>query len=160
MRLMEQAIQLEIDGEQYYHQQAKLNQGTPLETVFILLAKAEIKHLELLHQMDRGSYPSMDGDPSKEARDLFGTLGEFRVDPGYIADQLEVYRAAKEIELKSIELYQSMHKSATQAEDKKLLLFLVKQEQSHYDLFENLETLLERPTSWVESAEFGNREEY
>ena len=53
-----------------------------------------------------------------------------------------------------------MHKSATQAEDKKLLLFLVKQEQSHYDLFENLETLLERPTSWVESAEFGNREEY
>lgn len=110
--------------------------------------------------MDRGSYPSMDGDPSKEARDLFGTLGEFRVDPGYIADQLEVYRAAKEIELKSIELYQSMHKSATQAEDKKLMLFLVKQEQSHYDLFENLETLLERPTSWVESAEFGNREEY
>ncbi len=82
MRLMEQAIQLEIDGEQYYHQQAKLNQGTPLETVFILLAKAEIKHLELLRQMDRGSYPSMDGDPSKEARDLFGTLGEFRVDPG------------------------------------------------------------------------------
>ena len=126
MRLMEQAIQLEIDGEQYYHQQAKLNQGTPLETVFILLAKAEIKHLELLRQMDQGSYPSMDGDPSKEARDLFGTLGEFRVDPGYIADQLEVYRAAKEIELKSIELYQSMHKSATQAEDKKLMLFLVK----------------------------------
>ncbi|HWQ41417.1 MAG TPA: rubrerythrin, partial [Desulfosporosinus sp.] len=38
--------------------------------------------------------------------------------------------------------------------------YLIKQEEDHYTIIEQLVSLLSRPEEWVESAEFGVREEY
>ena len=45
-------------------------------------------------------------------------------------------------------------------EDKKMFLFLIEQEKKHRLLFDELITMLLKPDEWVESAEFGIREEY
>lgn len=39
MKLLEKAVQLEVDANRFYHQQALNNQGTPIETAFTILAK-------------------------------------------------------------------------------------------------------------------------
>ena len=65
-----------------------------------------------------------------------------------------------DIEEKSIDLYKKLRSESDQAEQQKLLDFLIKQEKDHFALFEELTELVERPEAWVEDAEFGNREEY
>ena len=79
---------------------------------------------------------------------------------GFMADQLEVFRFAMDMEQKTIDLYQEMAKEASEPKVQRIMSFLIKQEKDHLALFEALEKLLQRPANWVEAAEFGNREEY
>ncbi len=160
MKLLEKAIQLEVDAGHFYHQQAEKNQGTPIETAFNILASEELEHREILKKIQAGSAPSIDENQVSESESFFGKLGDFKTAAGYPADQLEVYRAAMTMEQNSVELYREMEKEATESKELRILGFLVKQEQLHFRLLEALEKLLSRPAEWVEAAEFGHREEY
>jgi hypothetical protein len=53
-----------------------------------------------------------------------------------------------------------MREEASEEEEKILLDFLIKQEQNHYRIFNNIIELLRKAEEWVESAEFGKRETY
>ena len=44
--------------------------------------------------------------------------------------------------------------------DKELLEYLIKQEENHYEILDNMASLLIKPEEWVENAEFGIRKEY
>ena len=67
---------------------------------------------------------------------------------------------ALQMEKDSIELYQKFFKEAGDEQTKKLFGYLIRQEENHFEIFDNLITLVERPEEWVEDAEFGPREEY
>ncbi len=160
MKLLERAMQMEVDAGQYYHQQAQKNQGHPLENAFKILAKEEHRHEEIINRLMAGSPPEIDDSEVAESRRLFANLGDFKVDAGFVADQLEVYRFAMDMEQKSIDLYQEMAKETSDPRTQRIMSFLIKQEKDHFELFETLEKMLHRPKQWVEDAEFGNREEY
>jgi len=160
MKLLEKAVQMEVDAGQYYHQQASKNQGMPIEKAFIILAKEELKHQEILSKLLAGSLPAIDESQIPESEHLFANLGDFKVEAGYVADQLEVYRKAMSLEQEMIELYQEIVKETTASSELRVLDFLILQEQRHFALLELLEKLVGRPTEWVEAAEFGEREEY
>ena len=74
--------------------------------------------------------------------------------------QLDFYRAATEMEQKSIDLYTGFLKEVEKDADKELFSYLIKQEQQHYNILDELSIMLRRAEEWVESAEFGDREEY
>jgi rubrerythrin len=57
-------------------------------------------------------------------------------------------------------VYEEMYEKADNDEDKKLLAFLIDQEKAHYEMFNQLETLVRKPEEWIESPEFGLREDY
>ncbi len=160
MKLLEKALQMEVDAGQYYHQQAFKNQGHPLENAFIVLAREELKHEEIITKLLAGSPPTVDESEVADSDRLFANLDDFKVEAGFIADQLEVYRSAMVMEQKMIDFYRDLAQELTEPKSQRLLSFLIKQEQRHLLLFETLENLLQRPTDWVESAEFGNREDY
>jgi len=65
---------------------------------------------------------------------------------------------ALEMEKKSIELYTKLLSEA--ADDRELFAYLIKQEQGHLAIVEEIIKLVNRPNEWVEAAEFGEREEY
>jgi len=75
-------------------------------------------------------------------------------------DQAEAYKAALKIEQDSIRLYESMLENAGDEADKDLFRFLISQEKEHEKILDGLFTHVLRPKEWVESAEFGLREEY
>ncbi len=152
------AIRLENEGETFYTQQSGKHKDTPLGPVFHFLAEAEKKHAALLR--DRLEGLALEELPDGEPGNLFERFSEQMTEPGMIPGQIDVYRTAVTIEQKSIELYSDMRAGAKAPDDDKLLAFLIKQEQSHLALFENLEAMLLRSQEWVESAEFGAREEY
>ena len=67
---------------------------------------------------------------------------------------------ALENEKASITLYQKYLSEATDDESKSLFEYLLKQEEGHYALIDQLVSIVSRPEEWVESAEFGLREDY
>ena len=160
MKTLNFAIQMEIDGEKYYLRQAELTKGTSLQRAFLLLAEAEKKHADLLRKKDLSDTSIRDDILNAEQTNLFSGKADYKRDAEVVPGQLEVYAVARDMEQKSIDLYQEMLAEAKDEQTEQLMKFLVKQEQEHYTLFDELVTLLRRPKDWVEDAEFGNREEY
>jgi rubrerythrin len=160
MTLLKKAIQLETEAGSYYQQQAAKNKGTPIETAFAILAKAETKHEEILQKLLAGSAPEVDESQFSQPENLFDKLGSFKTDEVNRLNQLEVYKAAKTMEQNMVNLYRDMQKETKEPKQQSILSFLIKQEQSHFTFLETLEELLKRPAEWVESAEFGIRKEY
>ena len=148
------------DAGSYYQQQAAKNKGTPIETAFTILAKAETKHEEILKKLLAGSAPTIDESQFSESEDLFPKIKDFKTDEVNRINQLEVYKAAKAIEQNMVNLYRDMQKETKEPKELRILGFLIGQEQLHFSLLETLEELLRRPAEWVESAEFGTRKEY
>ncbi|MDW7656675.1 MAG: ferritin family protein [Bacillota bacterium] len=160
MNLYDYAIKMEIDGEQYYRDQAEKNQGQAIRRVFTLLAEVEMKHAALLRSRQEGEAVDKEMAEMTADQNVFSALNDFKADVTSIPRQLDVYRMALEIEQKSIDQYKKLLDNAKTDQDKQLLSFLVDQETQHYNLFDTLTTLVKRPEDWVEDAEFGKREDY
>jgi len=57
MNVLEFAINMELDGEKHYNDQAEITIDTSLKTVFLILAKDENSHAEILQKRsDKLSY--------------------------------------------------------------------------------------------------------
>ena len=160
MNLYDYAIKMELDGEQYYRDQAAKNDGQPISRIFILLADAEQKHAALLRNRAQGLAFEQDLADLASEENIFNALDDFRADATSIPRQLDAYRMALDIEKKSIDHYAALLAKANTESDQKLLSFLVDQEKQHYRLFEELVVMVRRPEDWVEDAEFGHREDY
>lgn len=162
MHNLEFAIKMEMEGRQYYLEQAKKNQdNAALNKVFSILADSEKEHEELLRKrLNKEDYTLTEGDSAEKIKSVFGGLKDYEASQIRDTTQLDVYRLATDIEEKSIELYQEMLKEAKDDKDKKLFEFLLKEENQHLILFDELVKMLTRPEEWVESAEFGLREDY
>ncbi len=161
MEIMQFAITMEKDGEQYYREQAARNGGGPLRVVFELLARDEARHAELLTRMQEDVAYELESDNAlTEQMNLFSTAGDFQSAVEALPDQAELYHAAQEKERQSIELYDDLKNKAEDAVSRELFGFLLKEEQRHFTVLEEIFRHVNRPKEWVESAEFGIREEY
>ena len=161
MNSIEFAIKMELDGEKYYREQAENNQDNPLNAVFLLLAEDENGHAVLLkNELAKITYDLADNERLADTNNVFKDRGDFKNNFEKIPNQLDVYRMALQMEKDSIELYQKFYQESADEQTKKLFGYLVKQEEHHYKIFDDLITLVERPEEWVEDAEFGIREEY
>jgi len=155
------AIQMELDGETYYRQQADLKANKGIRNVCLLLADEEKRHGELLKRKYGDRIEMMaKNDVIAKAKNVFHGLGNIKVDGIEKASQLDFYRVASEKEKESIELYKKFLTDATLEEEKQLFAFLIKQETHHYEIIEAFVAFVKRPEEWVENAEFGIREDY
>lgn len=155
------AIEMERHGEQYYRQQAAANSGNRLRSVFALLADEEVRHAELLEKyVVHAAGELKDSEALAVARDVFNGITDFAGEYSGVPAQLDVYRAALALERNSIELYRELREKAHSQSDKDMYAYLVRQEEDHYTVLEDLVILIRRPQQWVESAEFGLRKEY
>lgn len=161
MDALELALSLELDLEKYYKEQAEKNKNNSLNIVFTMLAKEEEKHADiLLGKADLFTMPITEGDILVESRKLFGQLKDFKSDISDLPSQLDSYRLALDMEHKSLDFYHGLKDNAQDENAKKTYSYLIKQEEIHCVLLEELVKLTTRPEEWVESAEFGLREEY
>lgn len=158
MQLLEFAIEMEEQGAQYYREQAEKNRENSLYTVFNRLAEDERHHAGILKDKLNHLPYKPAGSVMPTAKNIFDGLGNFKMSTKSNPEQLDVYRLALEKEKQSIDLYQKLLNESN--DDKDLFEFLIAQEEKHYEIMELLVKLVDRPNSWVESAEFGIREDY
>lgn len=156
MNALGYAIKMEKEGNQYYLNQAEISNNKGLKNVFLMLAKDEKNHEMILrNKMIETPYTLIPSDVRSEAENVFYDLGNFKSDIKDIPRQLELYRMALDKENQSIDLYTDMLSKASEADERTLFEYLIKQEEQHYEILDNLVMSLSRPEEWVESAEFG-----
>lgn len=161
MNYLEFAIKMELDGEKYYREQAEKNKENILYSVFIMLAEDERSHAEILrNKANELSYELKDSKVLTEYENVFESADDFESEIKAIPDQLDVYKMALKKEEESIELYEKMLSEAANDSEKTLFKYLIEQEKTHYAIFDELISHLSRAEEWVESAEFGLRDEY
>jgi rubrerythrin len=161
MEIMQFAIAMEKDGEAYYREQAARNAGNALRVVFELLAKDEARHAQLLQNMqDDVAYELESDNALTKQISLFRGTEDFQSAVRELPDQAELYHAASEKERQSIELYGDLKNKAADGVSRELFGFLLREEQKHFTLLDELFRHVNRPKEWVEAAEFGVREEY
>lgn len=158
MKTIDFAINMEREGQKYYEELADLNKDNELFTVFLILAESEKAHKELLKKRKESESIMLDDFVRPDIKKVFKELKNFRKE--HREKQLDIYRMACVQEQKSIELYFDLLTRTVIPENQELYHFLINEEQEHLKLFEELVTMLTRPEEWVESAEFGLREEY
>lgn len=158
MNVLEFAINMELDGEKYYNDQAKNTKDTALQTIFLILAKDEKFHAETLQKKsNKLSFELQPNETLSETKNLFNGIKNFKSEIKQIPDQLDLYRVALEKEKESINLYEKFLLESSDDESKKLFAYLIKQEKDHYEILEELVSQLNKSEDWVESAEFGIR---
>lgn len=158
MDILVYAIQMELDGEQYYTEQAAINRSNSLKTVFKALANDESNHARLLEEKSKGLCYGLNTRVHPSAQNVFANIKDFAMEIKKVPEQVDAYRLAMEKEKKSIELYKGL--LAETADCRDLYEFLIAEEEEHYKMLEDIIEMVNRPNNWVEAAEFGNREPY
>lgn len=158
MELLELALSMELDLEKFYQEQAELNKDNSLNVVFTMLAKEEKNHANILRtNADKLTLPLEDSNILIDVQPIFKNIDVLTHN---LQNQLDTYRMALEKEQESLKFYQDLYANASKEHSKKVLQYLVNQEDKHCDILEELVNLVSRPDEWVESAEFGLREDY
>ena len=161
MNILELALTLELDLERYYKEQAELNKGNGLNSVFSMLARDEGNHADILKMnSEKIDYELKDNDTLVETRKIFEKINDFKSDIKDVPSQFDSYRMALDKEKQSMDAYEKLLAEAKDEKVKTMFRYLIKQEKEHYEILDELVELLNRPDDWVEAAEFGLRKEY
>lgn len=161
MDVFEFAIKMEQDGEKFYREIAALAQDEGVKNLMDLLAADEVKHAQVLERMRKNIAADL-----TETRILAGAKNVFagllsRKDlVAASADQAELYRRALAIEKKSRDFYLKEAARAERESVKLVLERIAEEEKKHAFLLENMIEFIQRPKTWLESAEFNHLEEY
>ena len=157
MDLMEFAINLEVEGEKFYRAQAELNKGNNLYGMFVSLADDEKMHASILRKKSGEDIILPESNIPADLN-IYKNEEYFKSEYKQIPGQLDYYKKALGKEKESIDLYKKLKAENPDFPD--LFDYLIAQEMKHHKLIYDLITLLERVESWVESPEFGVREDY
>lgn len=161
MNILNYAIEMENEGEKYYRAQAEINRKNNLYKICIMLAEDERKHAKILHnKLNSLNFELKDTDLDEKYKRLFKEAEDIKIDSKELPSQLDFYRKASEMEKKSIDLYKDLLSKAHDDQEKEIFKFLVKQEEQHYEILDDLAEMLRKSEEWVEFAEFGIREDY
>jgi len=159
MKIFDMAIDLELNGEQFYRSLAEDSKSAGLKSVFNMLADDETKHKKIFEQMQESDEAEMDDTKIiQESNSIFKGLKK----DDFINEkkQAEVYKKALELEQKSIIYYKELIDLAGNEKSKEALQKVIGEEEKHSRLLEFLIEYVSRPDTWVEDAEFYLKENY
>ncbi|MCK5758118.1 MAG: ferritin family protein [Clostridiales bacterium] len=158
MNILEFAVNMEKEGEAFYRSQAKENEGGNLFKVFSILADDEKQHAKILSELIKNEKTKLSYSEISNVNGVFKDF--FKNDIKQKPAQLDIYREALKKETESINLYIMLLEEARDPNELEIFDYLIKQEELHHTAIEDLIFHIEKVESWVESAEFGVREDY
>jgi rubrerythrin len=158
--IFEYAMQMEKEGENYYRRLAQQTANKSLQTILTMLADEEVKHYNAIEKIKIVELHMAETTILADAKNVFVQIQESGESFDFDLGQIEFYKKAQDIEVKSREFY--LEKAGQVKEDyqKDLFLRLAEEEKKHYFLLENIIEFVSRPETWLENAEFCHLEEY
>jgi len=143
--ILDHLLKTEEDAEDFYRELAAKAKNEGFKNIFLMLVKEEQKHKEWLKALSADSASAMASAVKLnktllgDAKNVFLQLKESRKDLNKAcADQVELYRTARDIEGQSRNFYAERAKHAKDPELKKLLETIAVEENKHFLLIDSL----------------------
>ena len=158
--IIEQAIQLEKKAETTYREAAQVTSDPSAAKVLTFFADEEAQHAETLRKME--NEVGVEGlNLLQSAQDWIRGVVEgsaSTISPD--AELLAVLRRAMTIEQQTEAFYREQLAIVDDEAVGELFTRLADAEKEHFLLVGSFVEYFDRPNEWVESAEFGQRDEY
>ncbi len=158
MNIYEFAMQMEKDGEQFYRQMADQTENPGLAGILTMLADEEVRHYNVLLQMQSSTPELQDSGILNEAKNVFVQMKNNAQPLNLEGTDTQIYRQAQELENKGRDFYLEKAQQADNPAQQELLNNMAAEEQKHYLLLENIINFISRPAAWLENAEWSNLE--
>lgn len=161
MNVFEFCMNMEQEGEQYYRDMAGKCKLKGLKQILNMLADDEVKHYEYFKSLKNNSVINQYGSTIIiDSKNVFQTMKESEKEFNLEGTNIDLFKKAREVELKSESFYKEKAEEIESAEAKELLLKIAEEERSHAHLIDNILVFLSKPEAWVENAEFHHLDEY
>jgi len=158
--IIEQAIHLETTAESHYREAARKTSDNSAGKILELLADEEGEHAKILRGMM--DFANLEGFNVLENAKTWvrGVVegGLLSISPDI--DLLDALRQAMDIEQMTEVFYREQATTAQDTVVKDLFEKLADIEKKHFLFVGSLVEHFDRPNEWIESAEFGLRDEY
>lgn len=154
------AIQMELDGEQYYRQLASEAVHPGIKGVLNTLADDELKHQQTIKNIQETTGQMIETNVLEDAKNVFRQLKEFGGEFNLSGNEEDMYRQAMDLEQKSINFYLDRADQVDNPDQKTLFENLAEEEKKHYHLMSNLVDFVTAPKTWLADAEFERLGEY
>jgi rubrerythrin len=152
---------MEKEGEAFYRQLAAQSPNPGLKKILIMLADDEVKHAETFEIMKKDTPAEMaETRILKYAKNVFEQMREAGAEIKTDVSQIELYKKAQALEVKSENFYRQKALEVETGELRNMFLKIADEEQKHFVLLRNIVELVSRPDLWVENAEFFHLDEY
>ncbi|UCF09692.1 MAG: ferritin family protein [Candidatus Bipolaricaulota bacterium] len=165
MGVLEEAIALEERAQEMYLEASRRMVDPGATMLTELLADEEGKHADALREMQHGADELPAGLAAPPLLDEIHELVGAAIEGGGTtlfedASMRDVLLRAMEMERQAERFYTEHAESAEDPLLRELFTQLGRREMEHFLLASSLHEYFDRPTEWVESAEFGVRPEY
>ena len=154
---------MELDGKEFYEDQAR-KVGVPgLQNIFRRLAEDEQKHYDILLRLEQENPDASMADSNvlDEAKNVFEALNASEDKPSSIdGGDLEGYHHAMQIEADSFRLYEKAAAEEQNESVRELLQRIAREEHRHFNILESVYNFVNAPNQYLEWGEFSNLDEF
>jgi len=157
--VIDDAIRLENQAEANYRKAAQETSDPGVREILTLLADEEAQHAESLAALEMVPFegPDLLDSARKWIRGVVeGGASRLSTE----ASLLDVLRRAMTIEQTTEAFYRDHQNRSPDEPTKELFKQLAEAEKTHFHFVSSLIEYYDRPNEWVESAEYGMRDEY
>jgi rubrerythrin len=160
--IFEFAMQMELDGRQFYLDGAERTSNAGLQKILKQLADEEHRHYHVFKRL-------RDGDVTDAAEEMKTSKGGLTLTKSLFREMAEqgkttlpgeteraVWIEAREIEEKSVQMYSEEAARQTDQKRKALLIQLAEEERTHVHLIDNVLSFLSDPTGFQDSQNYRN----
>ena len=156
------ALEFERENRKFYEECASGTNDETLKNVFEELAAEEAKHEEIVKALaDERNVDKVKSDINMRAKEAFDKIADnFNESDLMPEGQVDIYKKAKELEVKSKNYYKEHAEKSENKTVKRVFEELSAEEKKHEEILDNIITMVNRPNTWLDDAEWYHLEEY
>ncbi len=162
MNVYDFARNFEEEKANFYADLITKTQNAGLKNILKMLNQEEKNHALLVDQL-RNNETHMECAETEilsDAKEEFQKMQLNTIDAAAIAEELDLYKKALEMESESEKFYLDKSGGMEPGYTKDIFTRLAAEEAKHVRLMENLVEFVSRPETWIEDAEFYHMDEY
>ena len=160
MDIYKYAMQMEVDGRDFYLDMMKKTNNRGLKNILTMMADSEAKHYNVILDMQKNDKTefSVDTEVLTNVKNIFVKMKEEK-DIDVDVSQAEFYEKALKTEADARKFYLERADEEEDSHRKEIFLNLAEEERKHCVLLENMIGFVSQPADWLENPEWYHLDE-
>ena len=160
MDIYKYAMQMEVDGRDFYLDMMKKTNNKGLKNILTMMADSEAKHYNVILDMQKNDKTefSADTEVSTNVKNIFVKMKEEK-DIDVDVSRAEFYKKALKTEADARKFYLERADEEEDSHRKEIFLNLAEEERKHCVLLENMIGFVSQPADWLENPEWYHLDE-